>query len=647
MGRQNKVEQVRRPAKFVTINTKAFGIKASVIMTPTRILLFLGYFFVGIQPLLAQRQKDSITILKEVVLTDAKLVSFSYGIKVKTIADEVVKWSNASLTDLLRYNSLIFFKENGYGMVSSASFRGTSAQQTATVWNGININSQLSGQTDFNTLIPENFDDVTIRSGGGSVQYGSGAIGGSIHLNDELHFKQKAKHLFLVAGGSFNTKKVSFRSHAGGEKWTYGLGVNFMQSENDYKYLGTDLKNENGAFKNVNINADFGYFIAKNQLLKFYHNLFIGNRNFSGTLTAPSNSNYEDMNSRSLIEWNYLNTVSSGKLKLAYLTEEYNYFANKNAETYTSGSSKNRLLNYDYKRYLGSVTLNGIVEYSHITGEGTSIATVQRNLFSNTILMSHDLSDNLKYGLSIRKEFVSDYESPFILAVDARYKLSSNYGTLINVSKNYRVPTFNDLYWVGAGAQGNKNLKPESSKQIDWGQVIYLKNLEIKVNSYYLKVNDLIQWRPNGAVWTPLNVLETEHYGVELVCSFAKSFGRHSLNWDAGAAYTIAKDKATEKQLLYVPKENITSNLGYNFKKWGAFCQFLFNGKAYSTTDNTDFVQAFSVSNAGIHHGLNISKHSTLEIGFKVNNLFNAAYQNVAYRPMPNRNYQIQLITKF
>lgn len=110
-------------------------------------------------------QRDSVIVLDEVVLSDAKLLHFSKGTKVRAINDSIRQKSGASLTDLLRYNSNIYFKENGYGMVSSASFRGTNAQQTAVVWNGININSQLTGQTDFNTLIPGNYDNVVVRSG--------------------------------------------------------------------------------------------------------------------------------------------------------------------------------------------------------------------------------------------------------------------------------------------------------------------------------------------------------------------------------------------------------------------------------------------------------------------------------------------------
>ena len=107
-------------------------------------------------------QRDSVIVLDEVILSDAKLLHFSKGTKVKVVSDSTQQKSGTSLTDLLRYNSNIYFKENGYGMVSSASFRGTNAQQTAVVWNGININSQLTGQTDFNTLIPGNYGDGVV-----------------------------------------------------------------------------------------------------------------------------------------------------------------------------------------------------------------------------------------------------------------------------------------------------------------------------------------------------------------------------------------------------------------------------------------------------------------------------------------------------
>ncbi|MFT6838416.1 MAG: vitamin B12 transporter, partial [Sediminicola sp.] len=85
-------------------------------------------------------QQDSVIVLDEVILSDAKLRHFSKGLKVQVLTDSTISRSGPSLTNLLQFNSNIYFKENGYGMVSSASFRGTNASQTAVIWNGININ---------------------------------------------------------------------------------------------------------------------------------------------------------------------------------------------------------------------------------------------------------------------------------------------------------------------------------------------------------------------------------------------------------------------------------------------------------------------------------------------------------------------------
>ena len=150
-------------------------------------------------------QLDSIQQLPEVMLTDSKLVHFSKGFKLEKLEDSIVERNAGSLTEMLRYNSTIYFKENGFGMVSSPSFRGTNAAQTAVVWNGININSVFTGQTDFNVISPLNYDEISIRSGGGGVQYGSGAVGGSIHLNNSFSFEKMDITKVGLRYGSFAT----------------------------------------------------------------------------------------------------------------------------------------------------------------------------------------------------------------------------------------------------------------------------------------------------------------------------------------------------------------------------------------------------------------------------------------------------------
>ena len=609
--------------------------------------LFL--FFIGLMAF-AQvfGQRDGVIVLDEVILSDAKLLHFSKGTKVRVVNDSVQEKSGSSLTDLLRYNSNIYFKENGYGMVSSASFRGTNAQQTAVVWNGININSQLTGQTDFNTLIPGNYGDVVVRSGGGSVQYGSGAVGGAILLNDSFRFNDGWKNSLQSSYGSFNTSKLAFNTSLGKEKTSLQIGINHIASDNDYKYLGTDLRNENGAYDQLNINANVGFILSDQQILKVYHNTFNGDRDFSGTLTAPADENYRDLNHRSLIELSSFNERKIARLKVGHLYERYRYFPNNQREEFSFGQANTLLANYDYKYQLNKITLNGIIDFSSIWAKGTSIENAQRSFVSGTFLFSHELSDKLNYGVNLRQEVVSDYQNPFLFSLNSSYKVAKNYIININGSKNHRVPTFNDLYWSGAGASGNLEVLPETSWQVEIGQTIEVKNIALSLNAYSITTDNLIQWRPNTqGVWMAMNVQYVSQYGMELGFDWKRKWGNQELVWESEYAYTKSIDNTTKNQLLYVPEHMLRSNLAYQYKKLVAFYQFLYTGSVYTTTDNSDSLSSYTVGNIGLdYHWPNISGIKFI-LGLKVNNLFNKNYQNVAYRPMPNRNFQIQLITKF
>ena len=609
--------------------------------------LFL--FFIGLMAF-AQvfGQRDGVIVLDEVILSDAKLLHFSKGTKVRVVNDSVQEKSGSSLTDLLRYNSNIYFKENGYGMVSSASFRGTNAQQTAVVWNGININSQLTGQTDFNTLIPGNYGDVVVRSGGGSVQYGRGAVGGAVLLNDSFRFNDGWKNSLQSSYGSFNTSKLAFNTSLGKEKTSLQIGINHIASDNDYKYLGTDLRNENGAYDQLNINANVGFILSDQLILKVYHNTFNGDRDFSGTLTAPADENYRDLNHRSLIELSSFNERKIARLKVGHLYERYRYFPNNQREEFSFGQANTLLANYDYKYQWNRISLNGIIDFSTIWAKGTSIENAQRSFVSGTFLFSHELSDKLNYGINLRQEIVSDYQNPFLFSLNSSYKVAKNYIININGSKNHRVPTFNDLYWSGAGASGNLEVLPETSWQVEIGQTIEVKNIALSLNAYSITTDNLIQWRPNTqGVWMAMNVQDVSQYGMELGFDWKRKWGNQELVWESEYAYTKSIDNTTKNQLLYVLEHMLRSNLAYQYKKLVAFYQFLYTGSVYTTTDNSDSLSSYTVGNIGLdYHWPNISGIKFI-LGLKVNNLFNKNYQNVAYRPMPNRNFQIQLITKF
>ncbi len=607
-------------------------------MKHNNFLFFLLCFFAVLS---SYAQKDSVVVLDEIVLTDAKLTLFSLGNKKQVLKDSVLS-KNVSFTDLLRYNSTIYFKENGYGMVSSPSFRGTNAQQTAVIWNGININSQLNGQTDFNTIVTSNYNNVTVKSGGGSVQYGSGAIGGSIHLNNSFSFNKHLENEMRIGYGDFNTQSLNYQLSIGSKNVSLSLGANYNLSDNDYKYLGTNQKNENGAYKNGNIDFSLGYLISDNNILKLYHNTYLGSRDFSGTLLVKSIENYKNTNVRTMLEWSNFNDKKINRLKLAHLYEKYKYFANKNRSEYAFGYANSYLFNYDYKCTFPNIILNGIVDYNYTDVIGRNIEESNRNITSLSVLMQHKLSSKFKYAFNIRKDYSEDFSSPFLFVFNGEYSIFNVYDLTFSASKNYRIPTFNDMYWEGAG---NKDLVPETSKQVEVGNYFKFKNIQFSVLGYYTKLSEMIQWRPISTEgWKPVNIKDVTQYGLEVEVRATKYIGKGKLIWLTNYAYTKSIDDDNGKQLMYVPFHKITSNLALSYKKSEGYVQLLKNGLVYTMTDNSNELPGYTLVNIGIEH--KIIKNST-SLGIKINNLFNKKYQNMAYRPMPNRNLMVQLTTKF
>ena len=627
----NNKTQARRPAFFLN-EYRIFGKKDSEIMTLrkllTLLLLFMCQFILG--------QIDSI-VLNEVNVTDSQLKKFSNSKSILKINDSVIFKSRSSLTSLLNFNSSIYFKENGLGMVSSPSFRGTTAQQTAVIWNGININSQLNGQTDFNTLNSSNYNSITIRAGGGSSIYGSSAIGGSIHLNNDFNFENEFSNNLYLRYGSFNSLNVDYLFKASTKKISSQFSVSRNSSDNDFDYLGTNKKNENGQFYNTSASFNFGYKLNATNFIKFYNQIFDGERHFSGTLAAGSKSKYLDFNTRNLLEYSnfYKNTISN--VRLAYLTEKYNYFEDKDLNNFSYGKSETAIAKYDFSYQLNKkINFNTLIDYTQTMGFGSDLKENKRQIVSGIFLMKHQLTDAFLYELNFRNEITSNYKSPVLYAFGTNYKVSKIYTSKFNFSKNFRIPTFNDLYYQPGG---NENLKPESAYQLDCIQEITVKNFTISISGFYNKITDMISWKPNDSgLWQPINTNKVKTYGVETHLRYDKQINKNqAIQFVANYGYTISENEMTKKQLIYVPYHKLTSSVAYIYKIITFYSNYLFNGQVFTSFDNKYKLKEYNVVNLGIEYQF----LKSCKLGFQVQNLFNENYQNVEQRPLPGRNYTV------
>lgn len=566
--------------------------------------------------------------------------------KVSTLKEDDLLKNTTNLSEVLRFQSPVYIKENGRGMVSSPSFRGTTAQQTAFVWNGININSIFLGQGDVNNLNLLGYDNLQIKSGGGSVLYGSGAIGGTIHLNNELSFNQGLQGSLFGEYGSYNTINTFLKTSYSDENLSVKVSGNFVKSDNDYEVPEKKYLNLNGEYDNRTFNLGAAYKIDAKNTISWQTQLYDGIQHYPIFSEYATKTKYFSYTFRSLADWNFKTAKIQNSFKLAFLEDEFQYFDNTDKPKSSGGTAKTYLAKNDFNYIFDDeFAFNIIGEYQLNKAEGyrSGISSVQRNAGSLAGLVRWNPAQKLNFEAGLKKDFVENIDTPLLFSFSAKATVNSWYEVILNASKNFRYPSFNDLYWQPGG---NLYLKPETSHQAEIGNNFKYGSFKLNVTPYYIDIKNMIRWLPNAnGIWSPSNTNEVESYGVESQVNFAKDFGKSKTKFSAGYIFTHSKNKETNRFLAYVPQHKIFGNAVYGYQFMEIFVQGMFNGLTYTTDDENlkDSIKSYFVANSGIN--LTLAKH--YKIGFKVNNIFDEIYETSVYYPLPKRNYSANLLINF
>ncbi|WP_294304630.1 TonB-dependent siderophore receptor [uncultured Chryseobacterium sp.] len=567
--------------------------------------------------------------------------------KVNTIRPEDAKKNSTNLSEILRFQSPVYIKENGRGAVSSPSFRGTSAGHTAFVWNGININSQFLGQGDVNNIPSMGFDQLDVKAGSVGVIYGSGAIGGTIHLNNSLEFNKGMQAAFFSEAASFGTYNNFAKASFSNNKFSFKFSGNYSVSENDYAVEESrNYINRNGEYANTNFNFAAAYKIAPHHQVSWISEFFNGTQHFPVFFDSQTKTKYETQNVRSLLVWNWKTSKLDNVFRAAYTEENFQYFDNISNPKSSGGTGKNYILKNDFNYFLSPKwNLNIIGEFQVNKGEGymSGIKNISRNVGSLAGLLRYFATKDLRFEAGIKKDFVEGYTTPTLLSFSGNWNVAKWYNLNLNAAKNFRYPSFNDLYWQPGG---NINLKPETAYQFDMKNQFTIAAVKLTLTPYYIRITDMITWLPgNMGYYSPVNTSKVQSYGLESQVEYEKKFGKHLLRSNIGYSYTKSINLETDKQMMYVPLHKFFGNIDYRYSFVKVYVQGMYNGLTYADSEEkrSDAIEPYFVMNAGISG--TFLKHYT--IGGKVNNIFNEIYQTTAFYPLPKRNYSVYLNINF
>ncbi len=561
------------------------------------------------------------------------------------ISHEEIQKNATNLSETLRFQTPVYIKENGRGAVSSPYFRGTTAQQTSFLWNGISVNSIFLGQGDINNLSLLNYDNIEVKSGGGSVEYGSAAIGGTIHLNNEISFDKGFKGRFFAEYGSFETLNSSLKTAYSNEKLALVFSAGISQSENDYQVREKNYLNRSGKYNNQTFNVSSAYRFNENNQIYWHSQQFFGEQHYPIFEIQQTKTKYLSDSFRSLISWKNSGENYENLLSTAYLQEAFSYFPNLEKPRESGGNGKTFLFKNDFDYQLReNLKLNVIGQASQENGEGFKSGIKKPKRWAGSLATLLKLENHKIYlEAGAKKEFVENIEAPFLYSFGGNFKFDSQFLVKFKASKNFRYPTFNDLYWEPGG---NLDLKPETSYQAEITPQFSYKNFKISVTPFYNKIYDMIRWMPTSAgFWAPVNTNEVRVLGLETVLDFHQKFGKHQLNGNIGYAYTKSENLETGFQLNYVPIHKAFGMIQYQIQPIEFFVQGMFNGQTFTSSDEskTDDIEPYFVMNTGISSTF----FKNYKIGFKVNNLTDTVYETTAFYPLPKRNYSINLSINF
>ncbi len=570
--------------------------------------------------------------------------NYQVGFNVSQLSDSILKNSKNSLIEILNENFNLYFKQQGYGMTASLSLRGTGASHTGVYWNGIPINSNLNGQTDFNTILPKSFNTISLRKSGGSVLLGSGAMGGAINLQNNFDFNPKTTLNISAEAGSYQTYSSFVQAQYNTLKNSLSLGFGNRISENNYPYLGTDLVNENGQLnlKSFHLNESVKW--GNNSQIYFKILLNFSDRNTSRTLYAVNNAKLVYDQQNALLGWNYSKINWSNDIKVARIYEKYHYIFNKTTpELFSQNLSEKYLAYYDTKFNISKkINLFSGISAEYLEGKGTDILNQVQQKGTFYMLFNHNILENFKYNLSVRKEWSNQFTIPIIFSIETFLKLNNNHLLKGNFSTNFRTPTLNDLYWSPGG---NPYLKPEKSQQIEMNYTWFNTSYKVVFSIFNISSSDLIQWQPNASgYWNPVNIQKVRSRGIEL--EMGKKWYKNVWNTEAKINFSLTQSENRENshQLMYVPYLMANAQWSTQYKDWNLHWFQLYNGAVYTTTDQSAVLSHFWVTDISLNKQI---FHSKISSTFKVNNLFNRFYEVIDGRPMPNRNYSLSINFNF
>jgi len=652
-------------------------------------LLIISLLFSGgiVSAQKAEEKKDTaILSLREVVVTAQRhqqenlLVPYS----VNTLSNQDIKEMNPRTTpDALTAVNGVFVQKTNQGG-GSPFVRGVTGNQTLILIDGIRLNNSIFryGPNQYlNTIDPFIIERIEVAKGTGSVQYGTDAIGGVVHiLTREPEFKGDNGGLHGRVIGKFMTgnmeKTIRGEGNYSGKKFALITGIvkkNFgdlvggdttgRQSPSGYEEWSFDMKAKFLLSNKIRLTVANQFLQQKN--VAVYHKVML--ENFA--------INEMDPQERLL---SYAKMEMQGKSRLFKQTEiTVSYQQSVEGRNSLKNGNTSLRKEQDKIRTLGFTTdifsemskvwtsNSGIEIYSDKIGSRREDIDTQSEVSSPRRGLYPDNSNYGNYSVYSLHHFhwgrwiwdvgarlntfdirindttlgsVQISPSAWVANAALMYKIDRSQTVYTSFSSGYRAPNVDDMGTLGIVdfryELPTVDLKPERSQHTELGYKIQTNRLSGSIAAYYLHLADLItRVKMGGQMINGYQVYQKEN----IESAFIRGF-ETELKWRAiknlhivgGIAYAYGQSLSKKEPLRRIPPFNGRLMSTYRCKRWFAAGEFQFASyqKRLAQGDKDDNrIPAGGTPGWELLNFFGGYKFSTVHVNAGIQNIFNEDYR--------------------
>ena len=598
-----------------------------------------------------------------------------------------------SIADAIRYFSGVQIKDfGGIGGLKSINVRSLGSQHVGVFYDGVELGNAQNGIVDLGRFSLDNMESVSLYNGQKSATLQSAkdyASANAVYLRTKKPRFTDGKRNnwnFGLKGGSFMTVNPSVLwEHKISDRLSLSASTEFLYTTGRYKftYAKQDGYDTTGIRQNGDVrmtraevalfgDIEDGYWRAK---VYFYDS----ERGYPGAVVRGQfvhqdrqwDDNFFAQGSfkKDFTPWyslqlsgkyayDYLHYLADPRLDVTAMYVDNRY---RQQEAYLSAAHRFKPFRWwtlslatDFQWNSLDADLRDFVYPLRYAGYGAAATAFEFG--------------GLKLSASLLYTYIHDVLRASDAEMDDRHQLSpaviASWKPFRDIDlelrafykKNYRMPTFNDLYYTFTGASW---LEPEETVQYDFGATWHLirsrgwfRGLDIQADVYFNQIDNKIIAMPtsNQFRWTMMNLGYVEILGVDAAAQGYFRFGPVDVSPRVNYTFQRARDLTDPTsewyggQVAYIPLHSCSVTLGAAYSSWSFNYSFIYTGERYESSANIpeNYAQPWYTHDISLTKSF-LFKGWELQATALVNNILNQQYEVVKCYPMPGTNFMIKV----